>query len=95
LQLALTGGKARRAISEGLGIGVLTLTRWLGQDRNVSLIGNFALPYGSAFQTTSRRMSSCAQRKSGLVTLHGRDRGRRECPKWAGTRRLVIGCDAQ
>lgn len=36
VRLALTSGRTRREIAEDLGIGVSTLTRWLGQERDVS-----------------------------------------------------------
>lgn len=36
VRLALTSGRTRREIAEDLGIGLLTLTRWLGQERDVS-----------------------------------------------------------
>jgi transposase len=34
--LALTSGRTRREIAEDLGIGLTTLTRWLGQERDAS-----------------------------------------------------------
>jgi len=34
--LALTVGQTRREIAEDLGIGLSTLTRWLGQERDAS-----------------------------------------------------------
>ena len=36
VRLALTGGRTRREMAEDLGIGLSTLTRWLGQERDVS-----------------------------------------------------------
>jgi transposase len=36
VRLALTSGRTRREIAEDLGIGLSTLTRWLGQERDVS-----------------------------------------------------------
>ena len=36
VRLALTSGRTRREIAEDLGIGVSTLTRWLGQERDVT-----------------------------------------------------------
>lgn len=36
MRLALTSGRTRREIAEDLGIGLLTLTRWLGQERDAS-----------------------------------------------------------
>ena len=36
VRLALTGGRTRRAISEDLGIGLSTLTRWLCQERDAA-----------------------------------------------------------
>lgn len=35
VRLALTSGRTRREIAEDLGIGLSTLTRWLGQERDV------------------------------------------------------------
>jgi transposase len=35
-RLALTSGRTRREIAEGLGIGLSTLTRWLSQQRDLS-----------------------------------------------------------
>ncbi len=35
VRLALTGGRTRREIAEDLGIGLSTLTRWLGQEQDV------------------------------------------------------------
>ena len=34
VRLALTSGRTRREIAEDLGIGLSTLTRWLGQERD-------------------------------------------------------------
>ena len=34
VRLALTSGRTRREIAEDLGIGLSTLTRWLGQQRD-------------------------------------------------------------
>lgn len=36
VRLALTSGRTRREVAGDLGIGLSTLTRWLGQDRDVS-----------------------------------------------------------
>ena len=36
VRLALTSGRTRREVAADLGIGLSTLTRWLGQDRDVS-----------------------------------------------------------
>lgn len=36
VRLALTSGRTRREIAEGLGIGLSTLTRWLSQERDGS-----------------------------------------------------------
>jgi transposase len=36
VRLALTSGRTRREIAEDLGIGLSTLTRWLGQERVAS-----------------------------------------------------------
>ncbi len=36
VRLALTSGRTRREVAEDLGVGLSTLTRWLGQDRDVS-----------------------------------------------------------
>ncbi len=36
VRLALTSGRTRREIAEDLGIGLSTLTRWLGQERDAS-----------------------------------------------------------
>ena len=36
VRLALTSGRPRREIAEDLGIGLSTLTRWLGQERDAS-----------------------------------------------------------
>lgn len=36
VRLALTSGRTRREIAEDLGIGLWTLTRWLGQERDAS-----------------------------------------------------------
>lgn len=35
VRLVLTSGRTRREIAEDLGIGLSTLTRWLGQERDV------------------------------------------------------------
>ena len=35
VRLALTSGRTRREIAEDLGIGLSTLARWLGQERDV------------------------------------------------------------
>jgi transposase len=35
VRLALTSGRTRREVAEDLGIGLSTLTRWLGQERDV------------------------------------------------------------
>jgi transposase len=35
VRLALTSGRTRREIAEDLGIGLSTLTRWLGQERDL------------------------------------------------------------
>ena len=36
VRLALTSGRTRREVAADLGIGLSTLTWWLGQDRDVS-----------------------------------------------------------
>jgi transposase len=36
VRFALTSGRTRREIAENLGVGLSTLTRWLGQERNAS-----------------------------------------------------------
>lgn len=36
VRLALSSGRTRREIAEDLGIGLSTLTRWLGQERDAS-----------------------------------------------------------
>jgi transposase len=36
VRLALTSGRTRREIAEDLGIGLSTLTRWVGREREVS-----------------------------------------------------------
>jgi transposase len=36
VRLALTSGRTRREVAEDLGIGLSTLTRWLGRDRDTS-----------------------------------------------------------
>lgn len=36
VRLALTSGRTRREIAEDLGIGLSTLARWLGQERDAS-----------------------------------------------------------
>jgi Transposase len=36
VRLALTSGRTRREIAEDQGVGLSTLTRWLGQDRGRS-----------------------------------------------------------
>lgn len=36
VRLALTSGRTRREIAEDLGIGLSTLTRWVGRERDVS-----------------------------------------------------------
>ena len=36
VRLALTSGRTRREIAEDLGIGLSTLTRWLGQERDAA-----------------------------------------------------------
>jgi transposase len=35
VRLALTSGRTRREIAEDLGIGLSTVTRWLGQERDI------------------------------------------------------------
>jgi transposase len=34
VRLALTSGRTRRSIAEDLGVGLSTLTRWIGRDRD-------------------------------------------------------------
>ena len=34
LRLALTSGRTRRALAENLGVGLSTLTRWIGRRRD-------------------------------------------------------------
>lgn len=36
VRLALSSGRTRREVAEDLGIGLSTLTRWLGQERDAS-----------------------------------------------------------
>ena len=36
VRLALTSGRTRREVAADLGIGLSTLTRWVGQDRDSS-----------------------------------------------------------
>lgn len=36
VRLALTSGRTRREIAEDLGIGLSTLTRWLGRERDAT-----------------------------------------------------------
>ena len=36
VRLALTSGRTRREIAEDLGLGLSTLPRWLGQERDAS-----------------------------------------------------------
>jgi transposase len=34
VRLALTSGRTRRSVAEDLGVGLSTLTRWIGRDRD-------------------------------------------------------------
>jgi transposase len=63
VRLALTSGRARREIAEDLGIGLSTLTRWLGQERGASEPGEAAVDLHSELKRLRRENAILKQER--------------------------------
>ena len=62
VRLALTSGRTRWEIAEDLGIGLSTLTRWLGQERDAGEPSEASVDLHAEFQSEPSRRHSDGER---------------------------------
>ena len=67
VRLALTSGRTRREIAEDLGIGLSTLTRWLGQERGASDPGEAVVDLHSELKRLRRENAVLKQEREILI----------------------------
>ena len=71
VRLALTSGRTRREVAADLGIGLSTLTRWLGQDRDVSEPNEAPVDLHAELKRLRRENSVLKQERDILKNRHG------------------------
>lgn len=73
VRLALTSGRTRREIAEDLGISLSTLTRWLGQKRDVSEPSEAPLDLHAELKRLRRENAVLKQERDILGRVDKRD----------------------
>lgn len=63
MRLALTSGQTRREIAENLGIGLSTLTRWLGQERDASVPSKAPIDLHAELKRLHRKNAALKQER--------------------------------
>ncbi len=86
VRLALSSGRARREIAEDLGIGLSTLTRWLGQERDASEPREAPLDLHAELKRLRRENAVLKQErdilKKAAVVSSGQSNGSFKCISW-------------
>lgn len=71
VRLALSSGRTRREISEDLGIGLSTLTRWLSQERDASEPSEAPVDVHAELKRLRRENAVLKQERDILKNRHG------------------------